>query len=282
MSEDSGQAADYYYFLLARILQHSGLTDIILQATPNAYYPYSGTEQRKTDAPGASEPCPGPGHGGTAPVLADEHGALLPAHFPGPRLLAARAALLHRVEKRKLLEFELNFLLSSIPGRRRPRLRGGGLALALSGLPLRKNFSPSLNTSTSTGSNRSVPNIVASWRRIPLYHDSAAGQEVHRARSHHHPAARRAPALHRTGGVVVVQGGEVCGECLSLQNSAIISIFQIYARVGRLGGVPHGGIMKVSLHNVRILPRKWSMEVLKFMDLNNFQVFFAARFHRRQ
>ena len=107
MSEDSGQAADYYYFLLARILQHSGLTDIILQATPNAYYPYSGTEQRKTDAPGASEPCPGPGHGGTAPVLADEHGALLPAHFPGPRLLAARAALLHRVEKRKLLELEL-------------------------------------------------------------------------------------------------------------------------------------------------------------------------------
>ena len=85
MSEDSGQAADYYYFLLARILQHSGLTDIILQATPNAYYPYSGTEQRKTDAPGASEPCPGPGHGGTAPVLADEHGALLPAQFPGPR-----------------------------------------------------------------------------------------------------------------------------------------------------------------------------------------------------
>ena len=196
MSEDSGQAADYYYFLLARILQHSGLTDIILQATPNAYYPYSGTEQRKTDAPGASEPCPGPGHGGTAPVLADEHGALLPAHFPGPRLLAARAALLHRVEKRKLLEFELNFLLSSIPGRRRPRLRGGGLALALSGLPLRKNFSPSLNTSTSTGSNRSVPNIVASWRRIPLYHDSAAGQEVHRARSHHHPAAPLAVLLH--------------------------------------------------------------------------------------
>ena len=42
------------------------------------------------------------------------------------------------------------------------------------------------------------------------------------------------------------------------------------------------GIMKVSLHNVRILPRKWSMEVSKFMDLNNFQVFFAARFHRRQ
>ena len=41
------------------------------------------------------------------------------------------------------------------------------------------------------------------------------------------------------------------------------------------------GIMKVSLHNVRILPRK-SMEVSKFMDLNNFQVFFAARFHRRQ
>ena len=106
---------------------------------------------------------------------------------------------------------------------------------------------------------------------------------------------------------MVVQGGEVCGECLSLQNSAIISIFQIYARVGRLGGVPHGalatglavlrdgdgdlrhhlgphldrGIIKVSLHNVRILPRK-SMEVSKFMDLNNFQVFFAARFHRRQ
>ena len=50
------------------------------------------------------------------------------------------------------------------------------------------------------------------------------------------------------------------------------------------GDLPHldRGIMKVSLHNVRILPRKWSMEVSKFMDLNNFQVFFAARFHRRQ
>merc|ERR1712227_718130 len=61
-----------------------------------------------------------------------------------------------RVEKRKLLETELNCSLSSSPGRRRPRLGGGGLALALSGPPLRKNFSPSLNTSTSSASNSSI------------------------------------------------------------------------------------------------------------------------------
>ena len=51
---------------------------------------------RQTDTAGASEPGPGPGHGGAAPVLAAEHGALLAAQLPGPRLLAARAALLHR------------------------------------------------------------------------------------------------------------------------------------------------------------------------------------------
>merc|ERR1719270_2872027 len=61
-----------------------------------------------------------------------------------------------RVEKRKLLESELNCSLSSRPGRRRPRLGGGGLALALAGPPLRKNFSPSLNTSTSSASNSSI------------------------------------------------------------------------------------------------------------------------------
>lgn len=66
-----------------------------------------------------------------------------------------------RVEKRKLLESELNCSLSSSPGRRRQRLGGGGLALALSGPPLRKNFSPSLNTSTSTGSTSSVPSTPA-------------------------------------------------------------------------------------------------------------------------
>merc|ERR1719495_2766005 len=49
----------------------------------------------------------------------------------------------NRAEKRKLLETELNCSLSS-PSRRRARLGGGGLALALSGPPLRKNYSPSM------------------------------------------------------------------------------------------------------------------------------------------
>lgn len=49
----------------------------------------------------------------------------------------------NRAEKRKLLETELNCSLSS-PSRRRARLGGGGLALALAGPPLRKNYSPSL------------------------------------------------------------------------------------------------------------------------------------------
>jgi len=49
----------------------------------------------------------------------------------------------NRAEKRKLLETELNCSLSS-PSRRRARLGGGGLALALSGPPLRKNYSPSV------------------------------------------------------------------------------------------------------------------------------------------
>lgn len=57
-----------------------------------------------------------------------------------------------RAEKRKLLETELNCSFS--PGRRRPRLGGGGLALSLAGPPLRKNFSPipSLSSGTSVSS----------------------------------------------------------------------------------------------------------------------------------
>jgi len=62
-----------------------------------------------------------------------------------------------RAEKRKLIESELNCSLSSSsPGRRRARLGGGGLALALAGPPLRKNFSPSLNSSNSSASNSSM------------------------------------------------------------------------------------------------------------------------------
>jgi len=61
-----------------------------------------------------------------------------------------------RAEKRKLIESELNCSLSSSPGRRRARLGGGGLALALAGPPLRKNFSPCLNNSNSTASNSSM------------------------------------------------------------------------------------------------------------------------------
>ena len=37
-----------------------------------------------------------------------------------------------------------------------------------------------------------------------------AGQVVHRALPHYIPAARGAPALHRPGGAVVLQGAEVC------------------------------------------------------------------------
>jgi len=57
----------------------------------------------------------------------------------------------NRAEKRKMLETELNCSLSS-PSRRRARLGGGGLALALSGPPLRKNYSPSM-----AGSQRIQP-----------------------------------------------------------------------------------------------------------------------------
>ena len=67
----------------------------------------------------------------------------------------------NRAEKRKLLESELNCSLSSSPSRRRARLGGGGLALALSGPPLRKNFSPSLNNSSSTVSNSSMSSSPA-------------------------------------------------------------------------------------------------------------------------
>jgi len=61
-----------------------------------------------------------------------------------------------RADKRKFLETELNTSLGSSPGRRRRRLGGGGLALALGGPPLRKNFSPSLNNSGSSASNSSI------------------------------------------------------------------------------------------------------------------------------
>eukprot|EP00092_Neocalanus_flemingeri_P028743 GFUD01031207.1.p1 GENE.GFUD01031207.1~~GFUD01031207.1.p1 ORF type:complete len:618 (-),score=129.07 GFUD01031207.1:1525-3378(-) len=59
----------------------------------------------------------------------------------------------NRAEKRKLLEAELNCSLSS-PSRRRARLGGGGLALALAGPPLRKNYSPSLGSLPSLGGSR--------------------------------------------------------------------------------------------------------------------------------
>ena len=42
--------------------------------------------------------------------------------------------------------------------------------------------------------------------RLPGRHQEAAG----RALPHHLPAARGAPALHRPGGAVVLQGAEVC------------------------------------------------------------------------
>jgi len=60
-----------------------------------------------------------------------------------------------RAEKRKLLETELNCSFS--PSRRRPRLGGGGLALALSGPPLRKNFSPVPSSGSQAGGKRSNP-----------------------------------------------------------------------------------------------------------------------------
>jgi len=55
----------------------------------------------------------------------------------------------NRAEKRKMVEAELNCSLGS-PSRRRARLGGGGLALALSGPPLRKNYSPSLSVTQRT------------------------------------------------------------------------------------------------------------------------------------
>jgi len=73
----------------------------------------------------------------------------------------------NRAEKRKLLESELNCSLSS-PSRRRARLGGGGLALALSGPPLRKNYSPSVSGSrpSSVGPDMSLPSTAA-LSRIP-------------------------------------------------------------------------------------------------------------------
>ena len=57
-----------------------------------------------------------------------------------------------RAEKRKFLESELNSSINSgSPSRRRRRLGGGGLAL--SGPPLRKNFSPSVNLSNSSSTS---------------------------------------------------------------------------------------------------------------------------------
>jgi len=77
----------------------------------------------------------------------------------------------NRAEKRKLLESELNCSLSS-PSRRRARLGGGGIALALSGPPLRKNYSPSVSgpRPSSTGLDTSVEStaVLASVHsRVP-------------------------------------------------------------------------------------------------------------------
>lgn len=70
-----------------------------------------------------------------------------------------------RVEKRKLLETELNCSLSSSPSRK-ARLGGGGLALSLAGPPLRKNFSLSLNISSSASSSASFNSMTSTTPQI--------------------------------------------------------------------------------------------------------------------
>jgi len=72
----------------------------------------------------------------------------------------------NRAEKRKLLETELNCSLSS-PSRRRARLGGGGLALSLSGPPLRKNYSPSLTRPTVPRPSSAVPHTSSGGSSPP-------------------------------------------------------------------------------------------------------------------